>query len=200
MTWTEMSEVNSGDVYLKGRFNLQVKGNLEHLRDLPRLRLSLLSAVFPMSGVTPAALSQLESSAASPKPNWLAAAFDSATDEGLMWNEVLERGFGVSPVLRVYYYMASAVAGNVVWAAQIAALSDQDAILAKGFDTANSVVDAVPDTAGKITYADIPLTNIDSMVAGDFVTIILTRDANHASDNASGDAKMIYAELLYSVG
>ena len=95
--------------------------------------------------------------------------------------------------------MASAVSGNVVWRAQIEAVSDGDALnlaSATSFDTANSSgAIAVPGTAGYIKQCTITLTNADGIVAADYYRISIDRDAANASDTASGDAYLLAFEL-----
>lgn len=200
MTWTATTSPSSGDVYTKSRWDLQVKGNLDHIQDnCPIIQLPLISAISPLSGITPAALAQAESSAGSPKPNWLHASADAAADEGYQWFVALPRDYGSTPVIRVWYYMASATTNEVVLACQISACSDGDAFTSQSFDSANSVTDTVPGTAGLITYADITLTNADSMAANDLINIYIYRDADNGDDDATGDCEIVHAALLYSI-
>jgi len=200
MTWTATTDASAGDIYAEARWDDQVKGNLDHIQTtVPHIHLSVTSAVVPLSGITPAPISQIESSAGSPKPNWHIITFDKAADEGTQWNRKLPRDYGSSPVLRVSYYMTTVTTNEVVWACQIAAISDGDSILAKAFDSVNTVTDTVPGTAGIVTYADITLTNADSMAAGDKIMIYLYRDADNGDDDADNDANVTDAELLYSI-
>ena len=126
-------------------------------------------------------------------------AFDAATDETCYWTDVAPQGLTGTITLYVYYAMASATSGNIIWQAQIEAVTDGDALdldATTSFDTANtSSATAVPGTAGYIDVVAITLTNADSLAAGDYYRIGLNRDANNASDTASGDAYVLAVEL-----
>ena len=106
-----------------------------------------------------------------------------------------------SPVLKLQYAMASAAAGSVVLAAEVMAVtpdSDAQDIDADSYDTANSTTDAAPGTAGHLGEAAITLTNADSLTAGDLVKLRLSRDADNASDTATGDLELLAASLEYT--
>jgi hypothetical protein len=62
------------------------------------------------------------------------------------------------------------------------------------FDSANSTDNTtVPATAGFIDVVSITMTNADSIAAGDYFRLRITRDA--ASDTATGDAYLLAVEL-----
>lgn len=116
--------------------------------------------------------------------------FDAATDEICYLEFRLPDNYASSPVLKAFYAMSSATSGDVVWAAEIWAMSDGDSadINTPSYDTANTVTDTVPATAGYPAELTITLSNNDSMAAGDLVRIKFYRDADNASDTATGDA------------
>lgn len=126
-------------------------------------------------------------------------AYDAATDETAYWTLVAPQGMTGTLTLVVTYAMASATSGNVILAAQVEAISDGDATdtdSTTSFDTANtSSATAVPGTAGYIDQISITLTNNDSVAAADYVRIAITRDADNASDTATGDLYLLVAEL-----
>lgn len=127
-----------------------------------------------------------------------ALAYDAATDETAFWTLAAPQGLTGALTLVVSYIMASATANNVVWAAQVEAVTDGDTVdldAATSFDTANTATDAVPGTAGYLGQASITLTNADGIAAGDYVRIAIFRDADNASDTATGDAYLLAAEL-----
>lgn len=119
-------------------------------------------------------------------------AFDSDTDEICYLEFALPENYSSSAVLKGIFSMASATSGNVVWAAQVWALSPGDSadIDTESYDSANTDTEAVPGTAGYPDEFAITLTNDDSMAAGDIVRIKFYRDADNASDTATGDAKL----------
>jgi len=197
MTWTTLTEANFNDIYAESRWNNQVKGNLEHIRDnVVEIPLPMISALSPLSGITPAAMSQVESSASNPKPNFLIHSADDSSDEGLQWQVVVPALYGTGGTLQVKYYKSSGTTGAVVFAAQIAAVSDDEIITSKAYDSVNTVTDTVPSTAGYVTTAEITLTNRDSMAAGDLVNVYLYRDANNGSDTTIGDVNIVSARIL----
>jgi len=126
-------------------------------------------------------------------------AFDAATDETAYWTDVAPQGLTGTITLLIYYVMASATSGNVIFQAQLEAVTDGDATdldATTSFDTANSsATTAVPGTAGYIDVVSITMTNADSLAAGDYYRISVNRDANNASDTASGDAYVLAIEL-----
>lgn len=126
-------------------------------------------------------------------------AFDAATDETCYWTDVAPQGLTGTLTLYVLYCMASATSGAVIFQAQIEAVTDGDATdldNTTSFDTANSsAATTVPGTAGYLDVIAITLTNNDSLAAGDLYRISLNRDANNASDTASGDAYVLAVEL-----
>ena len=116
-------------------------------------------------------------------------AYDAATDESAIWSFRLPVGWTGTPVIRVDCMMASAVTGNIGLKAQVMAVTPGDALdldAATSYDVVNSVSGvSVPATAGYLFTASVTLTNFDSGVAGDWVRLMLTRDA--VGDTAAGD-------------
>lgn len=129
-----------------------------------------------------------------------ALAFDAATDEIAYWTGICPQGLTGTSTLLVYYIMASATANAVRFDAAIEAVTDADATdldATTSFDTANAVDETVPGTAGYLGVASITLTTQDSLTAGDYFRLRLTRDANHANDTATGDCRVLAVELRY---
>lgn len=120
--------------------------------------------------------------------------FDDSSDEsGQSVHFAMPAGFTGTGTLKadIYYIMASATSGNVVWNISVNAVTDgdsEDLSSVSGYDTANAATVAVPATAGYLDVCTITLTNDDSVLAGDYMRLLLTRDANNGSDTASGDA------------
>jgi hypothetical protein len=127
-----------------------------------------------------------------------ALAFDAATDETAYWTFVAPQGLTGALVAKVHYIMASATSGAVYFQAALEAITPGDSTdldAGTSFDTANSGNGNVPGTAGYEQAISITLTNADSVAAGDLVRIAINRDADHASDNATGDALVLAVEL-----
>lgn len=128
-----------------------------------------------------------------------ALAYDATIDETAYWSCVAPQGLTGALTLVISYIMASAVSGNVILAAAVEAVSDGDATdldAVTSFDTVNtSSATAVPATAGYLDQITITLTNADSIAAGDYVRISISRDADNAGDTAAGDLYLLVAEL-----
>lgn len=159
--------------------------------------LPISSALLPISGVTPAGISQTESSASSPKPNWFRASFGSSANSWLMWKKALPSEMGATPKFRVHGYMNTATSGNIGFGVRIAALGDGDAgVTAKAFANANTGSEAVPGTAGTKFVLDIDLGNLDSWQKDDEVIIGLYRNTSVGS-NASGICYVTHCQVIY---
>jgi len=153
------------------------------------------------TGNKAAALQRKKSSAAAPSPHWFEALFDDTTEEAILFSFVVPTNYASSPVLKLFYKMASATSGTVEFEARVMCVSDGDAqdVDADAFDTANSGSATVPATAGYIDEISITLTNADGMAAGDFCVIELRRDADDATnDTATGDAEVVGARFEYT--
>lgn len=146
------------------------------------------------------ALARVKSSAVAPTPYFLQLQFDATTEEQCYWSFRMPADYASAPVVRVQYKMASATTGGVAFEARLAAVSDGDAadVDAKALAAANVGTATVPGTAGHLDEVAITMTNADSVAAGDFVVVYLTRDPVHASDTAAGDCEVIAVGLTYT--
>ena len=127
-------------------------------------------------------------------------AFDAAVDEAVFFQLVATDYGSGNPVLRIFWYADTATANDVVWGAQIAALTPGDSqdIEADALATAQTVTDAAPGTVGFMVRADLTITNLDSLAADDWVTLRLYRDADNGADDMAGDAIVVGLTLEYS--
>ena len=159
------------------------------------------SAVLPdgtASNAAPA-IQRVKSSAGAPTPYFLQAAFDTTTEEFLMWSFLLPGNYASAPVIRVRYKMLSATSGTFGLLVYVAAVSDGDAtdVDAKAFGTVNTITAVtVPGTAGHIDEITGALSNNDSLAANDFVVIRVGRDVT--SDTAAADAEVVAVSLEYT--
>lgn len=125
-------------------------------------------------------------------------AFDAATDETAYWTGIAPQGLTGAITVVITYMMASATSGNIYWQSQLEAVTAGDATdldAGTSFDTANSGNGAVPATAGYIQQISITMTNADSLAADDYFRLSVNRDADNASDTATGDAYLLAVEL-----
>ncbi len=127
--------------------------------------------------------------------------FDDTTPETCYWTFRMPDNYGSSPVAKVQYKMASATTGTVEYEVSVMAVSDGDAasVDTDSYDTTNSGSATVPGTAGYLDEISISLANVDSVAAGDFVAVKLSRDADDgANDTATGDAEVIAVSIEYT--
>lgn len=201
MAYATQSHVAFGDAWTASQHNVMID-NFSYLNTSFHVQLfPASSGIAPSSGLTAAAFSQVQSSGAgTKKPEWWILSFDAAAIEGRIWQGRIPRGYASTLTVSGQFYMASATSGNVVIAAQIAAVSDGDAsTTAKVFASANSATVAVPGTAGTAKAFSITMTTADSVAAGDWFDLVIYRDATNGSDTATGDMNLTLADLYFSL-
>lgn len=131
-------------------------------------------------------------------------AFDATNDEAAFWSFIATSYGSGNLTVRVYWYADTATTGNVVWEAQIAAITpntDSQDIETDALATLNFVQDTHLGTTGqRLHSADITVSNLDSLAAGDHVFLRLARDANgtNATDDMAGDAIVVLVTVSYS--
>lgn len=128
-----------------------------------------------------------------------ALSYDAGTDETAYWAGIAPQGLTGTMTAVITYSMASATTGDVKFQVAVEAISDGDSVdmdAADSFDTTNSPsAVTVPATAGFPDQLSVTLTNQDSIAAGDYFRISVTRDANDAGDTATGDCHVYAVEL-----
>lgn len=118
---------------------------------------------------------------------------DASTDESATWSTLLTEYTTTTMRADIYYTMASATSGNVVhnisvMCASTTYTSDLDT---ESFGSVNASTFTVPSVAGRLGVATMTLTNMDTgCVQNGFIIFKYTRDANSASDTASGDIEI----------
>lgn len=101
--------------------------------------------------------------------------------------------------VKLVWYGASTT-NNVVWGAQIAAITPGDAqsLLTDSLATASTTTTAASGTTNAPTETTVTVTNLDSLAAGDVVQLRIYRDAASGSDTFSGDAILVDIEVSYA--
>lgn len=151
----------------------------------------------------PAIVYVISSDVTDPQVRIPTAQFDDTDDEHMAWSFRLPADYSSGGTLKLQFYMDSATSGNVVWSVSIQAVSPGDSIDMTSLDTDGEGggwsidTEAVPGTAGYPDEASIS-PGMDSAAAGDYMVIHLKRDADHASDTATGDAILVAATLEYT--
>jgi hypothetical protein len=126
--------------------------------------------------------------------------FDGATDEECAWSFVAPVGLTGALTLVLYLVAASATTGTCRFQVQVEAVTPADALdldASSSYDTANSNGGTVAGTAGYLFSIAVTLTNADSMAAGDYVRILVHRDADGTSgtDDVTTDIGLLHAEF-----
>jgi len=203
MAYQEPSHNPATGVVAPSTWGDQVNDNFSSLNGMPKISLfPISSGEVPLSLLQGAAYSVVQSSTGgTPKPQFPILSFDAGTDEGRMWNREAGRVVGGTLILSGAFYMASATTGSVVLGAQISAVSDGDGtVTAKAFAAVNGGTIAVPGAAGTEKAFAISLAVNDSLTALDRFCVVLYRDADNGSDNATGDMNLTRLNLNYSLG
>jgi hypothetical protein len=130
-------------------------------------------------------------------------AYDAATDEAACWKFIASDYGSGNLTLNIFWYADTASANNVVWEAQIGALSpgDNQDIETDGLAAVSYVQDTHDGTTGqRLHMATITISNLDSIASGDLVHLRIARDADSSNDtdDMTGDAILVMAELTYS--
>lgn len=154
--------------------------------------MAMLIAFTPLSAEFPAAnFPQLQQINRRP-----VLSYDASTNETAQWTCKMPAFTGALTTV-ISYIMATATSGDVDVDVSIEAVTDADATdldAADSFDSVNSTDNVtVPGTAGYMDEISVTLTNNDSIAAGDYFRLRVTRDA--ASDGASGDMHVLAVEL-----
>lgn len=127
--------------------------------------------------------------------------FDAATDESAIFKSVLPRhydGGGVTVYLHVAFTSATTNEARFDVAFERVGDGQQD-IDSDGFASAQSVDVTAPATSGHVEIASVAFTDgaqMDSVAVGEGFRLKITRDANHANDDATGDAELWAVELV----
>lgn len=131
-------------------------------------------------------------------------AYDATTDEAAFWKFRAHNYGSGNLTLDIEWYADTASSANVVWEAQIAAITpntDTQDIETDALATLNFVQDTHLGTTGqRLHRATITISNLDSLAADDYVALRLARDANgtSATDDLTGDAIVTLVTLSYS--
>lgn len=152
------------------------------------------------TGNNTAALSYVVSTGAqttnTPKATFLELLFDAATDEHWMFSFQMPGDYASGGTLRGKIKSATVSAGNAIMKAGISpstgAVNDD---LFNAGDLSSAV--ALPATAEQEVEFTIALT-VTSVVANGRVVVFVGRDADNASDTATGDVKLTSLNFEYT--
>lgn len=146
------------------------------------------------------ALMRAKGAEAAPAKHFLYLAFDAAQAESAYWTFRMPGAYASGGTLKLLW-TANAIAGSVVWAAQLGAITagDPDTPLEHALAAATSATTPVNTTeARRLVETTIVLANLDAVTAGDLVVIRVYRDGANAADTCTVDAELVAAGLDFT--
>ena len=129
--------------------------------------------------------------------------FDAGTDESAVFGSVLPRHYaGGGLTVTCYCLMSSATSGNVVLQGSVERNDSGTDLDSDSFASAqSSSATAVNGTSGAVFTVTITFTSgaqMDSLAAGESFRLKINRDADNASDTATGDLELLRVEIKES--
>lgn len=122
-------------------------------------------------------------------------AFDASTEESVFFRFPIARYGSGNVSVEFRWYADTASSGNVVWGAQLAAVTpdaDTQDVETDGLATAATATDSHLGTTGQRLHAvTVTITSLDSLANSDDVTLRLYRAAADGSDTMTGDAIVV---------
>jgi hypothetical protein len=135
----------------------------------------------------------------------MSLAFDGGSTDESAYTQFIATNYGSGSLTLeiVWYTNSAATSGDVVWGAQIAAITpntDSQDVETDAFATASTVTDShIGTTAQRVHTCSITISNLDSLASGDLVYLHLYRDASETgTDTLAADANVLSTRLSYS--
>lgn len=118
--------------------------------------------------------------------------FDDASTESAIFTGFIPQEYNVGSIVVSIYFTATATTGNVRWEVAVEHIGADQDLDSDGFATAIAQTQAIGGTSGVPAVVNITLTNAgaDSITAGDFYRLKISRDGANAADTMSGDAQV----------
>ena len=206
MAFTTLSQQIAGYVVLASDYNAFVD-NDNAINNFFTVELwpDQTPAYAPLSGITAAGSETNESSGAAVdgnKPVIPIMTFIGTADRSRQWIRRWPRGYGVSATVVGSGYMTGANTDDeAVINFYLAAVSDTDTSrTAKVYDAANVLTVTVPDAIGTEFAFSLALTNVDGVVANDWVNICMMRDGDAGNDTANtGNMALTYLAINFAL-
>lgn len=153
------------------------------------------------SNAAPAIL-RVQGTETSPKKHYLSAAFDASTDEHLWWTFRMPADYASGGAVKCQA-TANATSGVALIGARLGAVTPADA------DTPIEHAQAAASTASwtanatearRLVEVSITLANLDSVAAGDFVSLLVYRDGDGTAgtDSLSVDWELVAVSFEYT--
>ena len=129
------------------------------------------------------------------------AYFSDHTPQSLNFAGVLSRVYaGGGLTVNIVWTSRTAVIGDVVWDVAVESFTpDADDLDVDTFAAANTVTDTIGSAAGEPMVAACTFTDgadMDSLAAGEYFRLSVTRDTEDEADTLVGDAQIIAVEVI----
>ena len=128
--------------------------------------------------------------------------FDDTTDESTEFPGFMPRNYGGGGITVTVGWMAtSATSGTISLDVGFKSVSDDaDDLDTKSFAAVNNANPTTASASGEVDYATITFTDgadMDSVAAGEYFRMIVTRDADGttSTDNMTGDMELVFVEI-----
>lgn len=125
-------------------------------------------------------------------------AFNDSAVQGLAWQNAMPLIYdGGNLTLNLYWVAATAIAGDVVWAAAFERDAAASSILADNFSALQTATTTAPGVLGNVALTSIAFTNAQAaaIAAGDPFRVFIQRTGTAAGDTMVGDAQLVRATL-----
>jgi hypothetical protein len=126
--------------------------------------------------------------------------FDAASDESAVFGSVMPRHYdGGGVTVSLIWLASTATEGDVVWNVAFERHQDDtDDLDSDSFAAVNAATATCASASGEPQYTDVAFTDgadMDSVAAGESFRLKVTRDADNESDDMTGDAELLRAEI-----
>jgi len=132
----------------------------------------------------------------------IVADYDDTTDESLEFAGFMPRHYAGGGITVTVGWMATtATSGTISLDVAFKSISDDaDDIDTKAFAAANNANPTTASASGEVKYTTITFTDgadMDSVAAGEYFRMIVTRDADGttSTDDLSGDMELVFVEI-----
>jgi hypothetical protein len=123
-------------------------------------------------------------------------AFDDATVQGIPWQNEMPLSYtaGSGVLVKIYWVAATAIAGDVIWAAAFENDANPNNILTDSFAAIQTApASTAPGVLGNVQVATVTFTSaqIDAIVAGNPLRLFVQRTGTAVGDTMVGDAQLV---------
>ena len=125
--------------------------------------------------------------------------FPDSTDRSCTWQFRMPHDFATGIKAHLHYSIDSGTSGRLLMGVEVMAVTPGDAvdINTESFAAVNTGSQTAPLIAGRMSAINFAITANDSLIAGDYCKIRLSRDADNVADTITGNAEIVAFTLEY---